>query len=188
VNGGVPVGPFSGLKFWEQQLRDGLRPTAIGGSDNHRPELSLEKNGSVGSPTTVVYAPELSVAAILKAIKAGHVFIDLTGSRDRLLDFSASSGASTAVAGDSLTAPSGVTIQITAHIVGCESSSAGFVLDGHEDSAFPAMSITHGDETLRLSWTSDGKTHWLRAEVRTADGALQLLGNPIYINYPSSTP
>ena len=49
VNGGVPEGPFSGFAFWEQQLRAGLRPTAIGGSDNHRPELPLEKSGSVRS-------------------------------------------------------------------------------------------------------------------------------------------
>src|SRR5262249_34961503 len=31
VNGGVPEGPFSGVPFWEKQLGNGLRPTAIGG-------------------------------------------------------------------------------------------------------------------------------------------------------------
>jgi hypothetical protein len=34
-------------------------------------------------------------------------------------------------------------------------------------------------------WTSDGQRHWLRAEVRTADGTLQLLSNPIFLNWPA---
>ena len=38
------------------------------------------------------------------------------------------------------------------------------------------------DETA--GWTSDGQRHWLRAEVRTADGTLQLLSNPIFFNWP----
>src|SRR5262249_37764724 len=128
VNGGVPEGPFSGVPFWEKQLGNGLRPTAIGGSDNHRPELPLEKTGSVGRPSTVVYARELSVSAILDAIRAGHVFVDLAGSRDRLLEFSASLSGKSASAGDALSAPSGANVQVTTRVVGCSGSSAIFVL------------------------------------------------------------
>jgi hypothetical protein len=40
-----------------------------------------------------------------------------------------------------------------------------------------------GDETARsFNWTSDGKRHWIRIEVRDASGHLMLLGNPIYLN------
>src|SRR5262249_44542185 len=131
VNGGIPEGRFSGISFWEQQLHDGFRPTAIGGSDNHRPELAAEKAGSVGSPTTVVYARELSVPAILEGIEAGHVFIDLTGSRERLLELSASSGTGSAVAGDALASPSGSQVRVSAHILGCQRSAAVFLVDGH---------------------------------------------------------
>jgi hypothetical protein len=185
VNGGIPEGPFSGMSFWEQQLRDGFRPTAIGGSDNHRPELALEKAGSVGSPTTVVYARELSVPAILEGIEAGHVFIDLTGSRDRLLELSASSAGSSALAGDSLPAPSGDPVRITAHIAGCKESSAVLLLDGQSDASLPAKALSENDAKLEFSWMSDGKKHWLRAEIRTPDGKLQLLSNPVYLNYPN---
>ncbi len=188
VNGGVPEGPFSGFGFWEQQLHNGLRPTAIGGSDNHRPEIVFEKSGSVGSPTTVVYASELSVRAILEGIKAGHVFVDLTGSHDRLLEFSASSDGNSAAAGDALRSQSGTDVQITTHVIGCEGSSIGFLLDGRTDPNLPPIAIRQSDTTLGLSWKSDGKKHWLRAEVKTADGKLQLLGNPIYINYPDTAP
>ncbi len=187
VNGGVPEGPFSGFGFWEQQLHSGLRPTAIGGSDNHRPEIAFEKSGSVGSPTTVVYASELSVQAILEAMRAGHVFVDLTGSHDRLLEFSASSGRSSAAAGDALVTQSGADVQITTHVVGCDGSLIAFLVDGRTDPNLPPISISQNDATLELSWKSDGKKHWLRAEVKTTDGKLQLLGNPIYINYPDTT-
>jgi hypothetical protein len=183
VNGGVPEGQFSGIGFWEQQLREGLRPTAIGGSDNHRPDFSSEEPASVGRPTTVVFAPELSVPAIIDAIRAGHVFVDLTGSRDRLLELSAATGERRAAAGDDLQARSGVPIEITLHVIGCQGSSAVFLLDGRSDSALTPQNVGQSDENLRLSWTSDGKKHWLRSEIRTSDGKLQLLGNPIYINY-----
>lgn len=145
VNGGVAEGAFSGLSFWEQQLRDGLRPTAIGGSDNHRPELSLDKAGSVGSPTTVVYVPELSVPAILAAIRAGHAFVDLTGSHDRLLEFSATSDGHSVAAGDALEAPAGANVQVTAHVVGCQGSSAVFLIDGRSDMPLSAsLPTTNG--------------------------------------------
>jgi hypothetical protein len=29
--------------------------------------------------------------------------------------------------------------------------------------------------------TSDGKRHWIRIDVRDADGNLALIGNPIYV-------
>ncbi|PYX99761.1 MAG: phosphotransferase [Acidobacteria bacterium] len=92
VNGGAEEGPYSGVPFWEQQLSAGYRATAIGGSDNHNPDLPPDKPGSVGSPTTVVYASELSVPGILAGIHSGRVFVDLTGSQDRLLDFTAQAG------------------------------------------------------------------------------------------------
>lgn len=183
VNGGIPEGRFSGISFWEKQLNAGFRPTAIGGSDNHRPELAPEKAGSVGSPTTVVYARELSVSGILEGIEAGHVFIDLTGSSDRLLELSALSGGHSAVAGDALTVPSGVLVQLTAHILGCQRSSAVLVVDGHTDLSLPPLELKENDAKAEFSWISDGKAHWLRVEARAPDSKLQLLSNPIYLNY-----
>jgi hypothetical protein len=80
VNGGG----HPATRFWEQQLREGHRPTAIGGSDNHHANWPPEKSGSIGYPTTVIYAQNLSVAAILDGLRSGRAFIDVTGSRNRL--------------------------------------------------------------------------------------------------------
>lgn len=36
---------------------------------------------------------------------------------------------------------------------------------------------------LAFRWRSDGARHWLRVDVRDADGKLALVGNPIYVNF-----
>ena len=81
VNGGEEQYGISDLPFWNKELNRGCRLTGIGGSDNHRPMQPLDQLGSIGSPTTVVYAAELSTPAILDGIRAGHVFIDVTGTQ-----------------------------------------------------------------------------------------------------------
>ena len=124
VNGGAEEGPYSGVPFWEKQLAAGYRPTAIGGSDNHDAQLPFEKAGSVGSPTTVVYANHLSVSGILAGIKSGKVFVDLTASNDRVLDFSAQSAGRKAAMGEDLQAAQGATIELTLRVASCQASTA----------------------------------------------------------------
>jgi hypothetical protein len=34
-----------------------------------------------------------------------------------------------------------------------------------------------------MTWVSDGRRHWFRAEVTGAGGKMWLLGNPIYVNW-----
>ena len=183
VNGGTEEGPYSGVPFWEKQLNAGYRPTAIGGSDNHNPELPQDSPGSVGSPTTVVYASELSVPGILSGIRSGRVFVDLTASKDRLLDFSAESKADKAAMGGALPAASGDTVTLSAHLAGCVGSHLRFLVDGQADASIPTVAITSADQTVTSRWRSDGKRHWLRADVVSQSGKLELLGNPIYINF-----
>jgi hypothetical protein len=78
----------SGLPFWHEQLQQGHRLTAIGGSDTHNVTAAVEliPTGRLGIPTTVVRSDALGVRAILDAIRAGAVFIDIAGTRDRQLE------------------------------------------------------------------------------------------------------
>src|ERR1700751_5683790 len=94
VNGMDAMLPDTGIPFWQHLLDQGYRLTAVGGSDNHNAKQSLIQLGGgwVGTPTTVVHANELSMPAILAGIRAGHVFIDVQGTRDRMLDLTASAG------------------------------------------------------------------------------------------------
>ena len=80
------------LALWDEKLAEGLRITAIGGSDDHRAGMDLSPMQSpIGSPATVVLADELSEAAILEAVAAGRVVVKLRGPDDPDLRFTATS-------------------------------------------------------------------------------------------------
>jgi hypothetical protein len=185
VNGGSANPAFSGIPVWEQQLNLGYRLTAIGGSDNHRPMIPLDQAGSIGRPTTVVYAAALSTPDILDGIRAGRVFIDLTGSQDRILDVHAQAGSSSAVMGGDLRVPSGDDIVVEVHVVGCQGATANLLADGNPSPPLSPQSVTAPDENLRFHLQADGKRGWLLVEIRDNRGQLLLLGNPVYLNWDS---
>ena len=64
------------LARWQARLAAGMKLAAIGGSDFHQPE-TLQPEGPLvlARPTTVLYLPELSEAAVLAAMKAGHGYV-----------------------------------------------------------------------------------------------------------------
>jgi predicted metal-dependent phosphoesterase TrpH len=183
VNSGSEEGPNAGLSFWERQLNRGFRLAGIGGSDNHTAQQPLDEVGAVGSPTTVVYATELSTPAILQAIRAGHVFVDLTASKDRLLELSARSGQAKASMGDTLAAAQDAEVEFSVHVVGVDGAKVVFVEDGRRLAEVPDIVIHGSDQTVTVPWKSDGKQHWFRSDVHGPDDKLWLMGNPIYIDW-----
>lgn len=137
----------------------------------------------MGSPTTVVHAANLSVAAILQGIHEGHVFLDLSGSRDRMLTMQAKADGQTAVMGDDMNLHAGTPVALTVHVTHCAGDTVKFYVDGNAVSSLPPMPVTSDDVTLHATWTTDGRRHWVRATVNTADGQLVLFGNPVYVNF-----
>jgi hypothetical protein len=182
INGGSEQHGPSGLPFWNEQLNKGCRLTGIGGSDNHRPMQPLDQVGAIGSPTTVVYASDLSTQAILDGIRAGHVFIDLAGTRNRILEVNAHARDQTAHAGDMLNANAGDGLRLEARVIGAAGGRLRWVEDGQEISSTGAE-IETSDQTVSRDWASDGRRHWFRAEVAGPDGNLWLIANPVYINW-----
>jgi len=160
INGGISSGPLSGLPFWAARLNAGHRLTAVGGSDNHDATLDLAKAASVGRPTTVVYAETLSQDAILAGIRSGRVFIDVQGTRDRLLDVSYVAGK--------------LAIRVT------HGAGGVVTLVGPGAPVLPERNLATDDETLTVDAPPTPKA-WIRVEVRGPDGALWLLGNPVYL-------
>ncbi|MBE1442326.1 CehA/McbA family metallohydrolase [Paenibacillus sp. OAS669] len=59
------------LQWWQEQLADGRRITAVGGSDVHRPDKYVKH----AMPCTWVYAETKTGEGILKGIDRGHVCI-----------------------------------------------------------------------------------------------------------------
>ena len=186
VNSGAEDGPYAGQSFWERQLNRGFRLTGIGGSDNHTAQRSLDEVGSIGSPTTVVYATELSMPAILEAIRAGHVFVDLTASKDRLLELRAQSGNASASMGDMLATSVGSEVEFSVHVKGVDGAKFKLIEDGQPMRESPTDAIHGEDQTILTHWKSDGRQHWFRADVHGPDGKLWLMGNPIYINWSTA--
>ncbi len=186
VNGMDADTPYSGIPFWESLLTAGYRPTAIGGSDNHDASQTLPGlgGGPVGMPTTVVQAQALSMPAILAGLRAGHAFVDVQGSRDRTLGFSARSGVSQAQMGDVLLAPAAGMVEFDARAENVAGARMEVIQDGKVIHPQADLSINHPVQTVRFSWRSDGQRHWFRVNVRGADGKLLLVGNPIYLNWP----
>ncbi|HVK43168.1 MAG TPA: CehA/McbA family metallohydrolase [Phenylobacterium sp.] len=181
VNGGNVEGPLSGIGFWEKRLNEGLRITAIGGSDNHDATLDPAKAPAIGVPTTVVRAAELSQPAILTAIRQGHVFLDIAGTRDRVLDVRATSGGAIAQMGDVLAAPAGFKVRVEVRVVGVAGGFISLAGDGARLAALPDAKLSAADQTVSFELVSDGQRRWLRVDVRGPDGKLALLGNPIYL-------
>jgi hypothetical protein len=78
------------LAFWVDLLNRGMHVTAVGGSDDHSPEETADRQ--IGTPATVVFAAELSERAIVDGLKAGRVYIRTKGPGGPHLDRSAESG------------------------------------------------------------------------------------------------
>jgi hypothetical protein len=183
VNGGSQAHGLSDLPFWDKELNRGCRLTGIGGSDNHRAMQPLDQTGSVGSPTTVVYATELSTPAILDGIRAGHVFIDVAGTRNRLIEVTAQAAGQMAHAGDALDVAQGSAVQFEAHVTAVAGGEIHWIEDGHEMISPTNSGVGLDEETIPLPWTSDGRRHWFRAQVTGPDGKIWLIANPVYLNW-----
>jgi hypothetical protein len=183
VNGNDVESPKGGLSFWQQQLQQGFRLTAIGGSDTHDVTAKVgSATGRIGVPTTVVHASALGIDTIMTGIRSGNVFVDTAGTRDRLLEFSASSGGAKATMGAMLAAGAGQDIEFQVRVVNVVGGRVDVVRDGATDAPANAA-IADDDHRLSFIHRGDGARHWVRINVRDRDGRLMLIGNPIYLNW-----
>lgn len=176
VNGADADTPVSGIPFWHAQLNKGLRLTGIGGSDNHDATLTTSSLGKsrIGAPTTVVYAQELSLPGIQAGIRSGNVFVDVQGSRDRSLDMTATAGGVTVPMGGDLKVAKGSRATFKLRVANVPGATIEWIRDGEL--------LPYAKNRMQLSECTDGARHWVRVNVRDAQGQLLLAGNPIYCN------
>jgi len=146
-------------RFWEDLVAGGAHVVALGGSDDHRAGRGTGMFDSpIGSPTTMVEADELSVAAILAGIRAGRTAVKLEGPEDPLVAFDSPerpAGSDTIVA-DSMA----VRVRVTGAGMG---SALRLVRDG---ASLPAVSVTSDpfewETTLAATGTGED---FIRAEL-----------------------
>ena len=184
VNGGALLvagkadGFVSGLPFWRSLLNAGLHPTAVGGSDNHDPDGPP----AIGSPTTVVWAAELSERAVLAGLKAGHVFIDVDSDPAHRLEVWADAGAGRVMMGDRLDLAASRKAKLTVHTAGAPGGRLEIMRDGSLMADPDLNRALQADAVRTLTLTGDGRRHWVQALVRDAKGRLILISNPIYFD------
>jgi hypothetical protein len=125
----------------------------------------------------VVYARELSQPAILEGIKAGHVYVKTHGpdGPELLLN------AGPAMMGDEVKAASGSTVNFTITTNDHSGAWLRLYLDGKPVEPEPILS----GGGASYHWVSDGRRHWLRAELVDGKPGSDpiVLTNPIYLNW-----
>lgn len=125
----------SATTMWEELVLAGHHVAAIGGSDDHRAGTGTERFDSpIGSPTTMVFARELSVDAILEGVRRGRTVVKLEAPSDPMIELVASD---LAEGEDTIVADRTV---IVARITGVtEPTLLRFVRDGVQG---PAITVT----------------------------------------------
>jgi hypothetical protein len=74
-------------EMWEDFIAAGHHVVAVGGSDDHRAGTGTGAFDSpIGSPTTMVWADELSAAAILEGVRRGRTVVKLQDGNDPMLE------------------------------------------------------------------------------------------------------
>jgi hypothetical protein len=166
-----PFGPqLPAIAFWDRLLRQGRRVTAVGSSDWHRSPAPLGR-GSVR-----VRAPELSAAAILRAVRAGHVVV-MGDVRTAPPILTARAGAATAAGGDTLRLRVGEAVEVEVAAPALAGGRVELIRDGQPAGDAP---LTPGAPArFRFDAAASG---YARAQVRAADGSLVALTNPVYLS------
>ena len=187
VNGSHAEGPMAGTAFWHEQLQQGYRVTGIGGSDTHDvTSTSPTASNRLGVPTTVVYASALSESAILEGVRAGNVFVDTAGTRDRSVELSASAHGMRVTMGGELSVQPGEPVRFEVRVRNVPQGRIDVIRDGAILDGVARVDVAGDDHRLEFTQVADGAYHWLRLDVRDRDGHVALIGNAIYLNRPGT--
>ncbi|MEN1968822.1 CehA/McbA family metallohydrolase [Lentibacillus sp. N15] len=156
------------LVAWNDLLNDGYRITGIGGSDSHlRPDDAYEGSTEpslIGDPGTFVYCEQLTASNVMKGVRNGHV----TVSRGAFVHFRIGEH----MPGDQCSLWQGIaSVQVDTD----ESLYVEWIIDGEIVEKEWANQSQHAfDFTAREGY------HWIRADIRYADGRLYGFANPIF--------
>lgn len=149
------------IAFWDSICDTGVHAAALGGSDDHNAGVDEGPFGSpIGDPTTMVLAEELSVGALVDAIRKGRTVVKLQGPADPMAELSAEP----APEGDTVEARS---VTFRAKVTGGVGGSVRFVHDGKP---LDAVAITSDpfEHAVAADAPSTGEDRW-RVEVLVDD-------------------
>jgi hypothetical protein len=145
------------IAYWDRLLALGLHVAPVGGSDDHSGGQGTGQFDSpIGSPTTMVFAEELSVAGLVKGLREGRTVVKLQGPTDPMVDLVVG----TQRIGDTVRA---ATATLTVTVTGASGHQLKLLRDGEVSET---VEVASDDFTLEREVASPptGETRW-RAEV-----------------------
>jgi uncharacterized repeat protein (TIGR01451 family) len=188
-----PFTPLA-LQFYESALDQGNHIAAVGGSDSHSAgevgDITAVTDAAIGTPTTVVYAPELSEQGIKQGVTAGHTYVKLfagDGPDIRLEAVPSGTSGTPAIMGDTVAADA---VDFTARVTGAGPAAprpGPYVLLVLKDGLpFLAAPVTSDDFTYPFASSGPGR---YRIQVMRLSGvaAIEDVSSPIYVE-PAGPP
>ncbi|ORW32543.1 hypothetical protein AWB91_11415 [Mycobacterium paraense] len=162
------------LRMWQRLLCEGRRVVAVGGSDSHA------RRQPVGSPQTVVYARELSTAALIDGLRRGRSYI--ARSRGATVEFTASCAGRGAGLGETLRVAPETPVTVTAMITGAPGTTAALVTA----EGCVGRAAVRGPARTMLRWEVDAAAaRFARLEIRETPrrplGSMVALTNPVWL-------
>lgn len=169
------------IALWDEQLAAGHRLAAVGGSDDHRAGAGTGATESpIGSPTTMVYADDLSEASLLAAVRAGRTIVQLRGPDDPVLDVTARGrDGLLARLGDDVIAAG--PLELAVHLTGAAGGTVSIWRDGDEDLVVPVPSDDWTDTVLVPAVESDVPQR-IRVEVNL-DGQRVVVSGHFFVRW-----
>ncbi len=167
----------SAIAWWDWLLSQGYHVAALGGSDDHRAGVELNDTQSpISEPTTLVYARELSVEALLEGVRAGRTVVKLQGPGDPMVEL----GSDIAPTGDMVLAQG---TRLSARVTGGVGHQVRFV---HNGVRLPAVKVSsdpfvleqdvvapeHGEDRYRVEVWVEGRPRTVTSHLwvaRTAE-------------------
>ncbi len=145
------------IAFWTRLVHQGLHVAPVGGSDDHSAGKAMDSLASpIGNPTTMVFASELSAAAIVEGVRQGRTVVKLQGPADPMVELSAGF----ARIGDTLKADTGT---LEAKVTGGKGQQLKILRNG-EVVQTVAVDADPFTATQSLTAPATGEDAW-RAEV-----------------------
>ncbi len=127
--GGILFAPGA-IKFWDHLLAQGRHVAAVGGSDDHLAGKGMDARSSpIGDPTTLIWAEELSVPALLAGLRSGRTVVKLQGPADPMIEL----GAGERIVGDTV---AGRSVVLSVRVTEGRGHHLRFVKNGTPDEEF----------------------------------------------------
>ena len=114
------------IQVWDDLLEAGSRAAALGGSDDHQGGMGTGAFDSpIGSPTTMVWAEELSVPAIMQGIREGRTMVKMESNADPIAELTAGE----ARIGDTVDTPQ---VDFTIRVTGADVGDVAFLVRNNQ--------------------------------------------------------